>query len=576
MTIGKKTSLKCIAPVALTIILGTTAALNIAGGAQDEPRPPTRAAAQTSSEDLLQLRALVESQQKQLDILRRAIEKALDRRTELPLNPLATAAVAPAVTPAATPVVTQPAVLKVPILPSPAANRQTAAASADPCGALPDVDLVPTYLRIGNTCIVPIGFMDLTGVWRDKNSGAGIASSFGNVPYNNVTAGKLSEFRFSPQNSRVGFRWDTDWKDTHFIAYNEIDFFGTSGTSNLGVTNGAFVPRIRVFWLDVRKGRWEFLAGQSWSLLTPNRKGLSALPNDLFYSAVADSNYMAGLTWTRQPGVRVVYHPTAQVTAGISLENPDQYIGGSGGLSSAAVTLPAGSALSGVGGTQVDNTTNVLNTPNLVPDIIAKIALDPSAKFHFEVGGVARTFRIWDSASNTYSTKEGAGVLVGGNVEIFKNVRLISTNFWSDGGGRYLVGAAPDFVVRANGSISTIHAGGTVDGLEATFGNWLLYAYYGGIYIGRDTAIDANGLTKIGYGFANSSNNDNRTIQELTFGYNKTIWKDVRYGALNMLGQYEWLSRNPWAVAQGAPKSAHDSAIFLGFRYLLPGAMPKF
>jgi hypothetical protein len=50
----------------------------------------------------------------------------------------------------------------------------------------------------------------------------------------------------------------------------------------------------------------------------------------------------------------------------------------------------------------------------------------------------------------------------------------------------------------------------------------------------------------------------------------------VRYGALNMLGQYEWLSRNPWAVAQGAPKSAHDSAIFLGFRYLLPGAMPKF
>jgi hypothetical protein len=538
-----------------------------AGADQDAPQAPAPNpdAAQTSVEDLLQLRALLEAQQKQLDTLRRAVDKALDRRAALNS---AAVAVTPAVARAATPVVT-------PVFPLPKA-AQTAAAVADPCNALPDADFVPTYLRIGSTCIVPIGFMDLTGIWRDENSGSGIGSNYGSVPYNNVTAGKLSEFRFSPQNSRLGFRVDGDWKDFHYIAYNEIDFLGASGTNNLGVTNGAFVPRIRLFWLDVRKGHWELLGGQSWSLLTPNRRGLSALPNDLFYSAADDANYMAGLTWSRQPGIRVLYHPNAKVTAGISLENPDQYLGGSGGLSSTAVTLPAAAALSGLGGTQIDNATNVLNTPNLVPDIIAKIALDPSAKFHFEVGGVARTFRIWDSATSTRSTKEGAGFLVGGNVEIFKNVRAISTNFWSDGGGRYLFGEAPDFVVRANGSISTIHAGGTVDGLEATMGNWLLYAYYGGIYIGRDTALDANGLTRIGYGFAGSSANDNRAIQELTFGYNKTIWKDVRYGAVNMMGQYEWLSRDPWAVAPGSPKSAHDNAVFLGFRYLLPGAMPKF
>ena len=42
--------------------------------------------------------------------------------------------------------------------------------------------------------------------------------------------------------------------------------------------NGAFVPRLRLFWVDVTKDKWEFLAGQSWSMLTPNRKGISALP----------------------------------------------------------------------------------------------------------------------------------------------------------------------------------------------------------------------------------------------------------------------------------------------------------
>ena len=71
--------------------------------------------------------------------------------------------------------------------------------------------------------------------------------------------------------------------------------------------------------MDVRKDKFEFLAGQSWSLLTPNRKGISALPGDLFYSQVVDINYMAGLTWTRQPGLRFLYHPTEKVAMGFPL-----------------------------------------------------------------------------------------------------------------------------------------------------------------------------------------------------------------------------------------------------------------
>jgi hypothetical protein len=35
----------------------------------------------------------------------------------------------------------------------------------------------------------------------------------------------------------------------HFTLFNENDFLGTSGATNIGVTNGAFLPRLKLFWL---------------------------------------------------------------------------------------------------------------------------------------------------------------------------------------------------------------------------------------------------------------------------------------------------------------------------------------
>ncbi len=458
--------------------------------------------------------------------------------------------------------------------------------AANPC----DDASSPTFIHLGNVCIVPIGFMDLTGIWRSENAGSGIGTNFGSVPYDNTLAAHNSEFRFSPQNSRVGFRIDGDWKGAHFIGYNEFDFLGTSGATNLTVTNGAFVPRLRLFWVDVRKGKVEFLGGQSWSLLTPNRVGLSALPGDIFYSQVMDVNYMAGLTWTRQPGVRVLVHPSEKVTFGLSFENPDQYMGGANG--STAITLP--SALTALAGSQLDNggsitatvsgttvtaaANTVLATPTVMPDIIAKLAIDPSSRFHFEVGGITSRYRIWNpntgsalGAGQHFST-EGAGLLVGLNAGLTKNLRLISTNFWNDGEGRYIFGQAPDVVVRDNGALSGVRSASTVDGIEATLHKTLLFLYYGGIYIDRNTSIDANGKSVIGYG----AGSQNRAIQEVTGGFNQTFWKNPRYGAINLIGQYEYATRDPFAVAVGAPHAAHDSTVYMDVRYTLPGSMPKF
>jgi hypothetical protein len=230
--------------------------------------------------------------------------------------------------------------------------------------------------------------------------------------------------------------------------------------------------------------------------------------------------------------------------------------------------------------TQVDNQTNTQTTPNLHPDIIAKLAFDPTSRVHFEIAGIERTFKTWNTttgqpASGKYSSKAGAGGSINANFEVVKNFRLFTNNFWSDGGGRYIFGQAPDLVVRADGSVSPIHSGGMVQGIEATVGKVLLYAYYSGIYIGRNVAIDANGSSLVGYGYRGSANSQNRAIQELTFGFNQTIFKDGKLGAVNLMGQYAYVTRDPWYVATNAPKATHDNTIFFNIRYTLPGGAPS-
>jgi hypothetical protein len=565
------------------ILLGTSVLLPTLASGQG-PAPAAPAVPQTTDNDVAALKALLAEQQKQIDALKSAmeeqkklIEKAAGavqaRDTQdnfaLPRNKAlgdvaSTTPIIPPIAPVTTPVIS---------------GAQAPAASGNPCEGPIDTNSVPPYLRFGNVCITPVGFMDATFLWRDKDAASGIGSNFGSVPYNNVVNGKLSETRFSPQNSRIGFRIDGEWKGTHFIGYNEFDFLGTSGALNLNTTNGAYVPRLRLYWVDARKGGWEFLAGQSWSMLTPNRVGISPLPGDLFYSQVMDVNYMAGLTWTRQPGFRVLYHAGEKVTFGLSAETPDQYMGGSSGGSTAV--LP--SAFTALAGTQLDNASysNPYAGPQLTPDFIGKIAVDPSSRFHAEVAGIVSTFKVIDtlnlSAGQT-NTKAGGGIQVGLNGEIFPGFRLISTNFWGDGEGRYLFGQAPDVLLNSNATLSLLHAGGTVDGFEARMGRILLFAYYGGIYIGRDVVIDTTGKTPalVGYGYTGSANSQNREIQEITFGFNQTIWANPRYGAINMIGQYEWLSRAPWYVAPNAPEGTHDNTIFFDVRYTLPGSMPKF
>jgi hypothetical protein len=543
--------------------------------------------AQNAQDDVTQLKDEVVQLQKQVELLSKKLNEVIAGNAAQPAVPVSASPKTEEAAPA------QPAQRTYPVKSLTSSTTPVAAAPAAappvPAAALPpvpraaapqqaaDVPSSPLQIHLGDVSITPIGFMDMTGFWRDKDAASSMGSNFGSIPYNNTVQGNLSEFHFSEQNSRIGFRVDGVFKGYRFIGYNEFDFNGTSGSTALAVNNGAIVPRLRLYWVDVRKGAVEFLAGQSWSLMVPNRKGLSALPGDLFYSQVIDINYIAGLTWSRQPGLRILFHgPQDKVNLGLSVEQGDQYIGGSGG--GGVITLP--SALAALVPTQLDSAGNIsgaayLQSPTLNPDIIAKAAFDPSSRLHFEVGGILSTFRTAGLASPwTHHTTTGEGVTFGLNAGITKNVRAVASGMFSDGEGRYLFGAAPDIIVRADGSLSPLHSEGWTSGLEGTFKNTLLYAYYSGDYIGRNVALDANGTSLIGYGYRGSANSQNRAIQEISFGFNETVWKDAKYGAINLMGQYQYLMREPWYVAANAPKATHDNTIFFNVRYTLPGSAP--
>ena len=202
------------------------------------------------------------------------------------------------------------------------------------------------------------------------------------------------------------------------------------------------------------------------------------------------------------------------------------------------------------------------------------MAWDPTPKFHGEIAGLESNFKAYNPLNNQHYTKAAGGGSINVGFEVVKGFRILTNNYWSDGGGRYLFGLAPDLTLKSNGDIGLIHAGSTVSGAEWTIKNTLLYAYYGGIYIGRYNVIDPATGKLVGYGYTGASNGQNRTIQEATFGFNQTLWKDAKYGAINFMGQYSWLNRDPWYVATGQPKNAHQNQIYLNLRYTLPGSAP--
>ncbi len=442
----------------------------------------------------------------------------------------------------------------------------------------------PLYFEIGRAKFTPGGFVDATSFTRTTNLGSGIATSFGAVPFNNTTAGRLSEFHFSAQYSRVSLKVDAPVTDaTSLTGYVEADFLGFQ-PANANITSNSDPLRLRVYWANIKHDKWEVLGGQEWSLMTPNRVGLSPYTGDVFYTYNEDPNFQVGLIWARQAQFRVVYHPTHKLAVGVSAENPQQFAPGS-------VVFPSTTFL-----TQFDNGSSATNTPsgstntavpNLHPDVIVKVAYDSELMkrpFHVEVAGLIRSFRVFNTlvTPNSTSTITGGGGSINFNLQLIKNLTLIGNSFYSDGGGRYLGGLGPDAIVKANGNVSAVHSGGGIGGLEwQATRKYMFDAYYGAAYFQRNfgalptagsTCNGLIGFSCVGFGFPGSANTTNRAVQEATFDVIPTLWSSEGYGKFQVITQYSYLVRSPWSTltTPPTPKNAHTSIVYAGIRYILP------
>jgi hypothetical protein len=287
-------------------------------------------------------------------------------------------------------------------------------------------------LKLGPAKVRLLGYPAMTTLWRSTNSGGNVGTNFANLPFDNTVPGTTSEFRVSPQSTRLALRVDADLKSSNAAGYFEMDFGGAPNAGNIAITASSYTFRIRQAWFDWGKGKWELTGGQLFSLMTPNKKDLLPWPGDVATTHSIDINYVAGLVWARYPQFRVVYHPSKQMAFGFSAENPEQQVGNN-------VVFP--SALSGILTTQYNTGGNELSVPNMTPDFVVKGSFDGrpdgDRAVHFDVGAVMRTFRSWSGTQ--VSGKDyafGSGVGANFNVNVRKGTRLVLDGFASDGAGR--------------------------------------------------------------------------------------------------------------------------------------------
>jgi len=415
----------------------------------------------------------------------------------------------------------------------------------------------PLTIRLGDADFRIGGFLDAAAVIRSTNVGSGAATTFGTIPFDNTPQGNLSETRFTAQSSRVNLLITTPLGNGAVKGFFEIDFLG-SGPGNAFVYANSHTPRMRHAWAQYVRGGYEFTAGQTWTLLTLNRNGLSPVSSDVVFSQNLDPNLQLGLAWARQNQFRFVAHPSKSFAAGVSVENPQPFVG-------SAVVLPASFPAN-----EVDTGSNT-GAPSPYPDIIGKVAFDPQTgdkHQHLEAAFIVRGFRTYNPVSDVTFSSTGTGDSVGAVIEPVKNLQLIGTAFWSSGGGRYMIGQAPDFMVNADGSPSTIGSTSALGGIE-----WqmkpltMVFGYYGTVRIDQNIATD--GADPIGYGIPGSTS-ANRCIDETTVGLNHALFREAGRGALHAIVQYSYVKRTPWSVPEGTSSSAHAHIVYFSVRYVLP------
>lgn len=434
---------------------------------------------------------------------------------------------------------------------------------------------VPLFFQVGDSRITPTAFIDFTSLIRAPSQTSGLSPSPATIPLQKPGFGQLSEFRGTAWLSRIGARLDSRVGPTTLMGRIEVDFAGSGNE----YTVSSYQPgaRLRLAWLQATNGKVSVLGGQSWSLLTPGRRGLSPLPETLFYNSFNDLNYTVGFASSRNAQIRLTYRFSGETAVALSAEEGSQWFGTA--VAKPAGLFPTGQVDFGIGD-------RVLGRP---PDIIAKIAHDSELgrySLHLETGGIYRRFRLGLPSTLPVHPKPGVccganatgpiGITRANGIGAFANVNLglthavtfFANNIVGQGIGRYLSGLGPDFIIRPDESISPVRAAATYEGLEISPRPSIrIYGYYGAAYFAKNLVYSPS-LGYIGFGVDSGASLANRVIQEATLGYSRTIWSNPYYGALVAGGEASYVWRSPWGSAAHA--DANVMFAYINLRYIIP------
>jgi len=447
-----------------------------------------------------------------------------------------------------------------------------------------EAELPMGTFRVGKVTVTLGGYIEAAGIYRTRNEVADISSNYNTgIPLNNSPNAHQSETRLTERQSKfsVDIEAHPD-AQTKLVAYGEADFQGAASTSN-STESDSYVPRVRHLFAAYDRSDLGlyFLGGQTWSLLTMDKAGISYMPSTINAPITIDGQYTTGFSWSRQPQIRVVKtFDNGLFSMGGSLETPqvNYYTGPNGLVPSTVGTVN----INNPGGSGYASTVNY--STDVAPDVIGKVAFDPGFA-HFEAYGLLRVLHDRVSVPGNGDNKDvtagggGAAMLVH---LIPKYLDLQGSFLIGDGIGRYGSSQLPDATVGANGAPVAIPE---IQALVGLVGHPVpqmdLYGYFGTEEEkGKYFSADVKGK-ELGYGYGSplysnttcdvelgSSSGCVANTSAVTSGQVGAWWRFMHneYGTMQVGASNNYLRRVIFQGVGPTPKPNED-IVMLSFRY---------
>ncbi len=455
-------------------------------------------------------------------------------------------------------------------------------------------------IRVGNVVVTLGGFFAAEAVERQRNIDADIGSSYNAIPYPSSATYHEPEFRGSARQSRIALLIEGSPSTYEKVAgYFATDFLSAGVSSNSNESN-SYSLRIREAYATYDNGLYGFhmLGGQSWSLLTLNRVGIT--PRQENVPLTIDAQYVVGFNWARQWQLRFVKDFNKKVWLGVSFEEPQTVYSVTtqnvNGANNVGGVIGGVSNFYNTGGSLLNSTANY--STDIAPDIIAKLAVDPGFG-HYELDGLARfeyareTLSAPAVNSGNNRTALAGGVGAGLLLPIVgKQLVFQASGLAGQGIGRYGSGQLADATINQNGTPIPIPE------VEALFGlvyhptkAWDLYAYAGTEQQERRSFNERIGGKTYAFGYGNELINDTGCNTEggscgavtrgLVDGTAGAWWRFLQgpFGALEVGTEWEYIRKTAFqgtstvtvgktSVSSPVTPKTDDNMVLFSFRYL--------